>query len=80
MTTHVVTRIIIGGMASVHSVRAVFTALGGVEGISRADVALGKATIEHDGRATRESIADALAIVGCELIGFSEERRRLPLA
>ncbi len=80
MTRHVVTQVIIGGMKSVHSVRAVFTALAGVEGIARADVSLGEATIEHDGRATREGIRDALAIVGCELLGFTEERRHLPLA
>lgn len=75
-----VTRITIAGMGSVHSVRAVFTALAAVHGIARADVALGRATIEHDGSVTRDRIVAALAVVGCEVVSHGEERRRLPLA
>lgn len=67
-------------MRSVHGVRAVFTALAAVHGIARADVAPGRATIEHDGSATRERIAEALAVVGCDIVQLEDERRRLPLA
>jgi copper chaperone CopZ len=69
----------IAGMLSVHSVRAVYTALAGVEGIITADVSLGKAVVEHDGRATPERLAEAVATVGCEVTEYREERRRLPL-
>jgi copper chaperone CopZ len=75
MTTHLT----ITGMSSVHSVRAVFTALAAVEGISRADVSMGRATIEHDGRATPEALTAAIATAGYEVTECTEERRRLPL-
>jgi len=65
-------------MASVHSVRAVFTALAGVEGIERADVTMGRAVVEHDGRATPEQLAAAVALAGYEVVDWREERRRLP--
>ena len=68
----------IRGMASVHSVRAVFTALAGVEGIERADVTMGRAVVEHDGRATPEQLAAAVALAGYEVADCREERRRLP--
>jgi hypothetical protein len=66
-------------MLSVHSVRAVFTALSAVEGIERAEVKIGRAVIEHDGRATCGRLGEALALVGCEMIACTEERRTLPL-
>lgn len=69
----------IRGMVAVHSVRAVFTALAGVEGIARADVELGRATVEHDGRATPERLREAIAHAGCEVVEVVEERRRLPV-
>ena len=70
----------IGGMRSAHCVRAVFTALAGVPGISRADVQLGRAEIEHDGAATETMLRDAVAIAGYELLETTEERQRtLPL-
>ena len=52
-------------------VQAVFTSLTPVEGIVSAEVGIGHATIEHDGRAT----VDALL----EVTLAEEERRRLPL-
>jgi len=73
----VVTTLRIGGMLSVHAVRAVFTALAGVEGITRADVEMGRAVVEHDGRATAERLREAVALAGCELLEVREERRRL---
>ena len=68
----------ISGMLAVHAKRAVFTALSGVPGVVRADVELGRAVVEHDARATRERFADALRIVGCELVELTAERR-LPI-
>ena len=72
-------RLTISGMRAVHAVRAVYTALAGVEGITRAEVKMGSAEIEHDGRATRERLAEAIEAAGCELAGIEEVRRRLPL-
>jgi copper chaperone CopZ len=68
----------ISGMVAVHSKRAVFTALSGVPGVASAEVELGRAVVEHDARATRAAFADALGVVGCELVEFTTERR-LPI-
>lgn len=65
----------IAGMNAVHAVRAVYTAFAGVPGVLRADVSLGEATVEHDGRVTREAAAEAIAVAGFELVGWREERR-----
>ena len=69
----------IDGMACVQCVRAVRTALGGVPGILTADVAIGGATIEHDGSVTIAQVAEAVAVTGYEVAGGTEERRRLPV-
>ena len=69
----------IEGMACVQCVRAVHTALTAVEGITAAEVAVGGATIEHDGRATLAQVAAAIAVTGYEVRGGSEERRILPV-
>ena len=74
-----VTVLTIRGMASVHSVRAVFTALAGVEGIDRADVTMGRAVVEHDGRTTPEQLAAAVSLAGYEVVDWREERRGLPI-
>lgn len=66
-------------MSCVHCVRAVSTALTAVDGITTADVGIGSATIEHDGRATLEQVAAAVAVAGYEVRGGTEERRRLPV-
>ncbi len=71
------TRLSIPGMRSNHCVTAVFTALTGVEGITHAEVSIGAAVIEHDGRATPEALRSAIAVAGYELDGIVEERRRL---
>jgi len=76
----VITTLRIAGMLSVHAKRAVFTALSGVEGISRAEVELGRAVIDHDGRATAERLREAVAQAGCEVVEVVEDRRRLPMA
>ena len=74
----ITTSVTIQGMLSVHAAHAVFTALTGVEGISTADVKVGRATIEHDGRATHEQIIDAIETAGYVVTDIRDERR-LPL-
>jgi len=74
-----ITRIRIAGMSCQHCVRAVFTALTPVAGITSADVSIGAATIEHDGRATIEALRDAIAVAGYTVEEGTEDRRRLPL-
>lgn len=71
----VISVLTISGMLAVHAKRGVFTALSGVPGVMRADVELGRAVVEHDGRATRDAFADALRLVGCELVELTTERR-----
>ena len=64
-------------LPSVNSVRAVYTALQGIEGIVRADVSLARAIIDHDGRATADKLRDAVGNAGYEVLGILEERRSL---
>ncbi|HZO18259.1 MAG TPA: heavy-metal-associated domain-containing protein [Gemmatimonadaceae bacterium] len=66
-------------LPSVHSVRAVYTALQGVEGIVRVDVSRTGATIEHDGRATAARVREAIETAGYEVVEIIEESRRLPV-
>ena len=75
----VVARLRIDGMHAVHAARAVYTAFAGVPGIHRAEVSLGEATVEHDGTVTREALAEAVALAGCELVEMAEERGGLPV-
>jgi copper chaperone len=70
----------ISGMTCAHCVRAVFTALAGVEGIERADVSIGKAVIEHDAKVTPEQIREAIKIAGYEVTDFGTGRSSLPIA
>lgn len=74
-----VTTVKIHGMSCSHCVRGVFTALGGVEGVSRADVSIGQAVVEHDGSVTPEAISEAISVAGYEVAGFSDDRRSLPV-
>ena len=74
-----ITRIRIAGMSCQHCVRAVLTALTPVAGITSADVSIGAATIEHDGRVTVEALRDAIAVAGYAVEEGTEDRRRLPL-
>jgi len=64
-------------LPSVHAVRAIYTALQGIEGIIQADVSRQGATIEHDGRATAELLREAVGAAGYDVIEIREERRRL---
>jgi copper chaperone len=75
----VLTRLRIDGMTCQRCVQAVFTALTPVEGIRSADVTVGAATIEHDGRATVAALRDAIAVSGYQVTLADEERRRLPV-
>ena len=79
LTCDMITSIRIEGMTCQHCVRAVFTALTPVEGIHSADVTVGHATVEHDGRVTMATLRDAIAVAGYRVDGGTEERRRLPL-
>jgi copper chaperone CopZ len=73
----------IPGMLSVHARHAVFTALAGVEGIVRAEVELGRATVEHDGRVAplelARALGEALAAAGFEASTVRELPRQLPM-
>ena len=66
-------------MSCQHCVQAVFTALTPVEGIIAAQVTIGAATIEHDGRATIEALRTAIAVSGYEAVLAEEDRRTLPV-
>jgi copper chaperone CopZ len=73
-----VTTLRIAGMRSVHSARAVFTALAAVEGITTAEVRLGVAVVEHDARATGEAMREAISVAGY-LVTEVVSERRLPV-
>lgn len=73
------TRLRIAGMSCPHCVQAVFTSLTPVDGIIAADVTIGAAAIEHDGRVTVEALREAIAVAGYEVATVEDERRRLPL-
>jgi copper chaperone len=67
------------GMTCQHCVRAVFTALAGVEGVSRADVRIGAAEVEHDGSVMASAIAAAIELAGYRVGEAETNRRALPL-
>ena len=66
-------------MTCQHCVRAVFTALAGVEGITRADVRIGSIDVEHDGSVTVDQIRGAVELAGYSITGAEANRRTLPL-
>lgn len=74
-----ITRLRISGMSCQRCVQAVFTSLTPVEGILAADVTIGAATIEHDGRASVGALCEAIAVSGYDALPVEQERRRLPL-
>ncbi len=74
-----ITTLRIAGMSCQRCVQAVFTALTPVEGILSADVRVGWATIEHDGRATVERLREAVGASGYAVALAEEERRSLPV-
>lgn len=74
------TSVEVAGMTCEHCKRAVFTALGAVRGIERAEVSLGRVLVEHDGSATAADITDAIAVAGYSVTRVSDVRRVLPIA
>ena len=74
-----ITRLRIAGMSCQRCVQAVFTSLTPVEGIVAADVTIGAATIEHDGRATVDALRTAIAVSGYDVSLAEEDRRMLPV-
>jgi copper chaperone CopZ len=74
-----VSTVTISGMSCAHCTRAVFTSLSGVKGISRADVSIGRAVIEHDGSVTAEAVREAISIAGYEVVDVRDDRRTLPV-
>ncbi len=74
-----ITTIFIDGMRSVHCARAVFTSLARVEGIASADVAMGRAVVDHDARASHAALEHAVREVGYSVREMVVERRRLPI-
>jgi copper chaperone len=69
----------IEGMSCVHCVRAVVTGLGGVPGITSADVSIGRAVIDHGPRVPLARLREAVELAGYSVRKTSEEKRRLPI-
>jgi copper chaperone CopZ len=72
-----ITRVRVEGMSCQHCVRAVFTALTAVEGITRADVSIGAVEVEHDGAVTVEKLREAIAAAGYRVVDGETNRRAL---
>jgi copper chaperone CopZ len=72
--------LLIPGMVAIHARNAVYTALGGVVGVQRAEVELGRAVVTHDGSASEEAMRVALAEVGFVVAEVRALPRELPLA
>lgn len=66
----------LSGMNAVHAVRALNTALGGLPGVTRADVKMGEAIIAHDGQLTEQALRAAVKQAGLGIVSLSEDRRR----
>lgn len=73
--------LLIDGMLAIHAKHALFTALTGVEGLARAEVELGKATVEfaEPGPNAEASLRDAVAAAGFTLRALRPLPRTLPL-
>lgn len=75
----------IDGMLAVHAARALHTALGGIDGITTANVTLGRAELRYYGIADDDALRDALKhtleAAGLQLKSLRiEPDRQLPLA
>ena len=64
-------------MSCQHCVRAVFTALTAVPGITRADVSIGAVEVEHDGGVTVDRLREAVAVAGYRVSDGETNRRSL---
>ena len=69
----------IEGMSCVHCVRAVVTGLGGVPGITGADVKIGQAVVDHGPNVKLSRLREAIELAGYKVRETKEERRRLPV-
>jgi mercuric reductase len=74
-----ITHLRLSGMTCQRCVQAVFTSLTPVPGIASADVSIGAAVIDHDGRATVDALREAIAASGYAVTLAEVERRRLPI-
>jgi copper chaperone CopZ len=74
-----ITTLAIRGMTSVHAVRAVFTAFGSVDGVIRAEVALGQAVVHHLPTVTTVVLMNAVALAGYEVEAAHADTRSLPV-
>lgn len=77
--SRMITRARIEGMSCQHCVRAVFTALAGVEGITRADVSIGMVEVEHAGDVSLDALRSAISVAGYRLVDGDTNRRVLPV-
>ena len=73
----------LSGMNAVRAVRALNTALGGLPGVTNADVRMGEAIIAHDGpdlksatNLAEKALRDAVTQAGLGVVSLSEDRRR----
>lgn len=71
--------VIIAGMLAVHARHAVFTALGAVSGVTRAEVVLGRAIVEHDGSVTEGALRQAISDAGFVVTDVMVLPRSLPV-
>ncbi len=67
------------GMPAVHAARLVHTALQAVPGIARAEVVIGRATLEHEAPLDADALRAVLAEVGVSVRAQSTEARVLPV-
>ncbi len=74
-----VTTLYIDGMRTVHCTRAVFASLGSVDGITGAEVVVGRATLVHPSPLDESRLIAAVAAVGYQVRTCVTDRRRLPL-
>ena len=72
-----ITRVRVEGMSCQHCVRAVFTALNAVQGVTRAEVAIGAVEVEHDGAVTVDQLREAIAVAGYRVSDGETKRRAL---
>ena len=69
----------LNGLVAVHAVRAVWTALGAVSGIIRAEVTMQGAVLEVEGPLDREALDAALDAAGVSVRSIRVEARVLPM-
>lgn len=72
-----ITRVRVEGMSCQHCVRAVFTALNAVRGITRAEVSIGAVEVEHEAGVTVEQLREAIAVAGYRVSDGETDRRAL---